>query len=66
MTITLFISYSLFKKVQKDIDLQDINSIVIEIKRLNKLIINSKDQKVILGLKHKIALLEKEKLFYEN
>jgi hypothetical protein len=42
-------------------NLQDINSILIEIKRLNEKIKNSTDSKIILGLKHKIQLLEEEK-----
>ena len=63
MMITIFISLNLYRKVRKDINLQDINSISIEIKRLNQKIIKSKDEKIILGLKHKIKLLEDEKDF---
>ncbi len=62
MVVTIIISFSLYKKVKKDMNLQDINSINIEIKRLNTKITNSSDEKIILGLKHKIQLLEEEKL----
>ena len=59
--ITVAISLSLYKKVRNDINLQDINSIIIEINRLNKLLQNTKDEKIILGLENKIKLLKKQK-----
>ena len=62
MAFTIFISLSLYKKVKNDMNLQDINSINIEIIRLNTKIENTSDKKVILGLKHKIKILEEEKL----
>ncbi len=61
MLITIFISLFLYKKVKKDMNLQDINSITIEIQRLNEKIDNTTDEKIILGLQHKIQLLKKEK-----
>ena len=60
MLTTILISLGLYRKVKKDINLQEINSILIEIKRLNEKINNSTDEKIILGLKYKIELLEKE------
>ena len=61
MLITTFISLFLYKKVKKDMNLQDINSITIEIQRLNEKIDNTTNEKIILGLQHKIQLLKKEK-----
>jgi len=61
MSITVVISLLLYKKVQNDINLQDINSITLEINRLNKLLQNTKDEKIILGLQNKIKLLEEQK-----
>ncbi|MEA2017169.1 MAG: hypothetical protein U9N59_01865 [Campylobacterota bacterium] len=60
MLITIIISLLLYKKVKKDIITQDLNSIHIEIKRLTNKIENSTDEKIILGLNHKIKLLKDE------
>ncbi|RLA83142.1 MAG: hypothetical protein DRG78_05195 [Epsilonproteobacteria bacterium] len=61
MLLTTLISLFLYKKVKNDMNLQDVNSILIEIERLNQKIDKTTDEKIILGLKHKIELLEKEK-----
>jgi len=66
MAFTIFISLSLYKKVKNDMNLQDINSINIEIIRLNTKIENTSDKKIILGLQHKIKILEEEKLDKES
>lgn len=60
MLITIVTSLLLYKKVQKDLKKQDLNSIYIEINRLTKKIENSTDEKIILGLNHKINLLKDE------
>jgi len=61
MATTVAISLFLYKRVKTDMNLQDINSITIEIDRLQKIINKSDDQKIILGLKNKIKLLEEQK-----
>ena len=57
---TVGLSALIFKKVQSDSKLQDINSIKLEILRLNKKIEQTDQENIILGLKKKIELLEKE------
>ncbi|MEA3497995.1 MAG: hypothetical protein U9R16_02935 [Campylobacterota bacterium] len=60
MIITVLISLSLYKKVKKDMSLQDINSIKIEIQRLNDKLKTQKDEKIKLGLIKKIEILKEE------
>ena len=60
MLSTIFISLSLYKKVKKDMNIQDINSIKIEIQRLTDKLNATEKENVKLGLIKKIELLEDE------
>ena len=60
MVVTIFISLSLYKKVKKDMKIQDINSIKIEIQRLTDKLNTTEKENVKLGLIKKIELLEDE------
>ncbi len=60
MGITLYLSFCVYKKVKNDINLQDCNSICIEINRLVEKLDGSSDKKIISGLEQKIKLLEEE------
>ena len=59
--ITLFISVCVYRKVKNDINLQDCNSLCIEINRLVDKLDGTSDKKIISGLEQKIKLLEEEK-----
>jgi hypothetical protein len=61
MVITILTSFILYKKVNNDLKLQDLNSIFLEIDRLEKLIKTTKDIKKRDGLIHKIKKLKKER-----
>ena len=60
MVVTVFISFGLYKKVKNDMNLQDTNSIKIEIQRLTKILDKTKDEIKRVGLLHKIELLQNE------
>ena len=60
MLITTFISLYLYQKVKTDMNIQDLNSIKIEIQRLTQKLNNTKKENIKLGLIHKIKLLQEE------
>jgi hypothetical protein len=60
MISTIFISLHLYKKVKNDMNIQDINSIKIEIQRLTKKLNSTKEENIKLGLMRKIELLQEE------
>ena len=60
MISTAFISLYLYKKVKNDMNIQDINSIKIEIQRLTKKLNSTKEENIKLGLMRKIELLQEE------
>ena len=60
MISTAFISLYLYKKVKNDMNIQDINSIIIEIQRLTQKLNSTKEENIKLGLMRKIELLQQE------
>ncbi|MEA3554017.1 MAG: hypothetical protein U9R39_06425 [Campylobacterota bacterium] len=60
MITTTIISLYLYKKVKSDMNIQDLNSIKIEIQRLTQKLNNTKEENIKLGLMRKIELLEQE------
>lgn len=60
MISTVFISLNLYKKVKNDMNIQDINSIKIEIQRLTKKLNSTDKENIKLGLMRKIELLKQE------
>jgi len=60
MLFTIYLSYRLYKNVKIDIAKQDINSIAIEIQRLETKLANETSTIKIKGLTKKIELLKNE------
>ena len=60
MLTTTLISLYLYKKVKNDMNIQDVNSIKIEIQRLTQKLNKTKEENIKLGLIHKIKLLQQE------
>ena len=60
MISTVFVSLYLYKKVKNDMNIQDINSIKIEIQRLIQKLNSTKEENIKLGLMRKIELLQQE------
>jgi|GEM_PF-4610092 len=60
MLTTTLISLYLYKKVKNDMNIQDVNSIKIEIQRLTQKLDSTKEENIKLGLIRKIKLLEQE------
>ena len=60
MVTTILISLYLYKKVKNDMNIQDVNSIKIEINRLTKKLNSTNEENIKLGLIRKIELLEEE------
>ena len=60
MISTVFVSLYLYKKVKNDMNIQDINSIKIEIQRLTKKLNSTDKENIKLGLMRKIELLKQE------
>jgi septal ring factor EnvC (AmiA/AmiB activator) len=58
---TTIVSFMLYKKIKKDIHLQEVNSITLEIHQLHKKIQNTSDEETISSLEKKIQALEREK-----
>ncbi len=60
MILTVLVSFLLYKKVNTDTNIQDKNSITIEIQRLTKILNKTTKDNVRLGLVKKIELLQEE------